>query len=137
MTDRPRPAARRKDAERRGRRGEILSALILMAKGYRILGRRVRTRAGEIDLIARSPFGVVCFVEVKVRPDGLVAAESVSARQQARIARAAALYLATRPQLGRRGVRFDVMTVCPGSLPRHLRDAWRPDDRREWRSGAT
>ena len=48
-------------------------------------------------------------------------------RQQARIARAAALYLACRPGLARRGVRFDVVTVSPGTLPRHLRDAWRPD----------
>ena len=41
--------------------------MFLMAKGYRILGRRVRTHAGEIDLVARAPSGVVCFVEVKAR----------------------------------------------------------------------
>ena len=57
----------RQAAERRGRRSETWAALFLMAKGYRILGRRVRTRAGEIDLVARSPRGVLCFVEVKAR----------------------------------------------------------------------
>lgn len=126
MTERLPPEARRKAAEKRGRRGEFWAALLLTAKGYRILGRRVRTRSGEIDLVARTPSGIVCFVEVKVRPQSLEAAASVSPRQQARIARAAALFLACRPGLARRGVRFDVVTVSPGTLPRHLRDAWRP-----------
>ena len=44
--------ARRLAAEKRGRRSETFAALLLMLKGYRILGRRVRTHAGEIDLIA-------------------------------------------------------------------------------------
>ncbi len=133
---RPDPLAKRKQAERRGRQGEFWAALILLAKGYRILARRVRTHVGEIDLVARAPSGVICFVEVKVRPEARAAAESVGPRQQARIARAAALYLAGRPGLARKGVRFDVVTVSPGGLPRHLRDAWRADDRRDWRSGS-
>ncbi len=45
-----------------------------------------------------------------------------------RLGRAMALYLAGRPGLAGKGVRFDIMTVAPGRLPRHLRDAWRPDD---------
>ncbi len=118
---------RKQAAERRGRRSEMWAALILMVKGYRILGRRVRTRVGEIDLVARAPTGLVCFVEVKARPEGRAAAESVGPQQQARIARAAQLYLAGRPGLARKGVRFDIVTVCPGRMPRHLRDAWRPE----------
>ena len=117
---------RRQAAERRGRRSEFQAALLLLLKGYRILGRRVKTRAGEIDLIARSPSGVICFIEVKARSESLAAALSVGLRQQARIARAASLYLAGRPGLARKGMRFDIVTVSPGSLPRHLRDAWRP-----------
>lgn len=109
--------------------------MLLVAKGYRILGRRVRTHAGEIDLVARSPMGVVCFVEVKARPGARAAAESLGVRQQARIARAAALYLAGRPGLAVKGVRFDVVTVSPGSLPRHWRDAWRPGDGWNGRNG--
>lgn len=118
---------RKQAAERRGRRSEMWAALILMVKGYRILGRRVRTRLGEIDLVARAPGGLICFVEVKARPEGLAAAQSVGPQQQARIARAAQLYLAGRPGLARKGVRFDIVTVSPGRLPRHLRDAWRPE----------
>jgi putative endonuclease len=128
MTERPDPLTRRRVAEKRGRRGEFWAALILRAKGYRILGRRLRTHAGEIDLVAKAPCGIVCFVEVKTRPEGRTAAGSVGPRQQSRIARAAALYLAGRPGLARKGVRYDVITVSPGGLPRHLRDAWRPGD---------
>jgi putative endonuclease len=91
------------------------------------LGQRVRTRAGEIDLIARSPGGLVCFVEVKARRGEALAAEALGPRQQARIVRAAALYLASRPGLAAKGARFDVVTVTPGAFPRHIRDAWRPD----------
>ena len=120
--------ARRLAAEKRGRRSEALAALLLRLKGYRILGRRVRTHAGEIDLVAHAPSGLVCFIEVKARADEASAADALGQRQQGRIARAAALYLASRPELARKGARFDVVTVSPRSLPRHLRDAWRPGD---------
>ncbi len=114
-----------KAAEKRGRRGEAFAALLLRCKGYRILGKRVRNHAGEIDLVAQSPSGVVCFIEVKARPETTLAAEAVGLRQRARIMRAAELYLAGRPTA--KGVRFDVVTVTPTGWPRHLRDAWRPD----------
>jgi putative endonuclease len=117
-------SARRKAAEKRGRRGELLASLLLLCKGYRILGRRVKTRAGEIDLVAKNLWGVVCFIEVKARPDETLATEAIGQRQRGRIVRAAELYLAGRPV----EARFDVITVCPGRLPRHRRDAWRPDD---------
>lgn len=114
----------RKAAEKRGRRGELLAAALLVLKGYRILGRRVKTKAGEIDLIARNLAGVVCFIEVKTRPDEGLATDAIGQRQRGRIVRAAALFLAGKPVPS----RFDVVTVVPGRLPRHLKDAWRPDD---------
>jgi putative endonuclease len=116
----------RQDAEKRGRRGELLATLMLLAKAYRILGRRVRTPLGEIDLIARSPQGVICFIEVKARDIFADAVEAVSPRQQARIARAAEHFLALRPRLRAKAMRFDTITVTRGRFPRHLRDAWRP-----------
>jgi putative endonuclease len=117
----------RKIAERRGHNSESLAALWLRLKGYRILARRLKTRAGEIDLVAAAPFGPVCFVEVKARGLALAAAESVGRGQQTRIARAASLYLASRPGLARRGARFDIVAVAPRSFPVHHRDVWRPD----------
>ena len=113
-------------AERRGRSSESLAALMLRLKGYRILGRRIRTHAGEIDLVARSPGGILCFVEVKARAAEAAAALAVAPRQQQRIARAASLFVAARPDLARTAMRFDIVTVAPRTLPRHIRDAWRP-----------
>jgi putative endonuclease len=118
--------ASRKQAEKRGRRAEAFAVWLLRLKFYRILGHRVRTPLGEIDLIARAPSGVVCFIEVKARAGESDAAEALGPRQRARIARAAELYLASRPGLAPKGARFDIVSVLPGKLPRHLRDAWRP-----------
>ncbi len=125
MADRFTPTRRK--AERRGRRSESWAALLLLLKGYRILGRRVKTPLGEIDLVARSPRGILCFIEVKQRETGMAAHESVAPRQQARIARAAALYLARHPGLDVKGMRFDIVTLAPKALPRHIRDAWQPE----------
>ena len=120
-----RDLAIRRKAEKRGRRSEFWAALLLLAKFYRILGWRVRTPAGEIDLIARTPGGLVCFVEVKARGDWLSAAQSLGGRQQQRIANAAMHYLSRHPHLAAKGMRFDVIAVAPGKLPRHYPDAWR------------
>ena len=113
-------------AERRGRRGEFLAMLLLVAKGYRILGRRVRTHAGEIDMVARTPGGIVCFVEVKTRNRLRDAQEALRPRQEMRISRAAELFIAQRPWLMPKGVRFDTIVVSDRTWPYHLRDAWRP-----------
>ncbi len=120
------PAETRKQAaEKRGHRGEALAALLLLLKGHRILGRRVKTHAGE-DLVSLPVFGPVCFIEVKARRHARDAAEAVAPAQRTRIARAASLYLASRPALARRGARFDIIAVA--GFPRHFKDVWRADD---------
>jgi len=116
----------RQAAERRGHSSESLAALWLRLKGYRILERRLKTRLGEVDLVAAAPFGPVCFIEVKARSLAESAAQAVTAAQQTRIARAASLYLASRPKLARRGARFDIIAVA--GFPRHFKDVWRADD---------
>jgi len=128
MTSKLKASPKRKSAERRGRRSETIAALFLMCKFYRILGRRMRSRLGEIDLIALSPAGAICFIEVKARQNGGLAAEAVLPRQRARIVRAAQQYIALRPRLAEAPIRFDIVTVAPRALPRHIRGAWRPDD---------
>lgn len=120
MTDR-----RRAVAERRGRRAELWAAWFLRLKGYRILASRWRGRSGEVDLIGRRG-RVLVFVEVKLRDDPARAAMAAAGRGPARIARAAAEFLATRPELATLDVRFDLMLSSPGRMPRHLPDAWRP-----------
>ncbi len=115
----------RQRAERGGRRAEVLAALWLMLKGYRILARRCRTPVGEIDLVARRG-GRIVFVEVKTRGAGTdEAAWSVTPRQQARIARAAEHWLARRPAFQGHDIGFDVVLLAPWAWPRHLADAFR------------
>jgi putative endonuclease len=117
----------RRAAETRGRRSEFWAALCLSCKFYRVLGRRVKTRLGELDLVALSPDGMLCFIEVKARALEGTAVEAITGRQRARIARAAALYLGAHPALRHKAVRFDAILVTPRRWPRHVKDAWRPD----------
>ncbi|MBI4184315.1 MAG: YraN family protein [Proteobacteria bacterium] len=124
--DAPGQAERRRRAEGRGRWAEVLCVLALWGRGYRVLGRRVQTPVGELDIVARRG-GVLAFVEVKARASRAAAAESVTPRQRRRILRAAAAFLARRPRLAGCAVRFDVMLVAPWRLPLHLKDAFRPE----------
>jgi putative endonuclease len=117
-------SGKRREAWRRGRVAEWLCLWSLRCRGYRILARRYRVPAGEIDLIARRGH-VVAAIEVKARPDFDSASAAVLGRQRRRIARALEQFLATRPDLARLDARFDVMMVVPRRWPRHLRDAWR------------
>jgi putative endonuclease len=114
-------------AERRGRRGEFFAMLLLILKGYRIVGRRVRTHAGEIDLVAHSPRGILCFIEVKRRESLRDGREALLPRQQERISRAAEIFLAQQRSWVPKGVRFDTIVVPAGRWPMHVRDAWRPN----------
>ena len=77
---------------RRGRLSEWLAAALLIAKGYRILGRRVRTPHGEIDLVAVRG-SRLAFVEVKRRLTRGEAEAALTPRQAGRIARAAEFWV--------------------------------------------
>jgi len=119
------PPRRKVQAYRLGWRAETIAALLLRLKGYRIIARRYVTPVGEIDLIAtRGP--VVAVVEVKARSGrgGADAAESLGARQRRRIERATGAYLANHPGSEARDIRFDLIVVGRGFLPRHLPGAW-------------
>lgn len=101
------------DRKRRGNRGEAAVADYLRKKRYRLLASQYRCRFGEIDLIARSPEGILCFVEVKTRSDKdfARALESVTPAKQKRLRTTAQLYLA---QTGfDLPCRFDVAEVYP------------------------
>ncbi len=113
----------RRKAYGRGRRAETLAAWWLRLKGYRILARGFRVAAGEIDLIARRG-RLLALIEVKARPSLEQAAAAILPRQRARIARAAEVYLQRHPGLAGLSLRFDVVLLAPGHLPRHLVNAW-------------
>ena len=112
-------------ARHSGRRAEILAALWLIAKGYRILGFRMQTPQGEIDLLARRGT-VLAVVEVKTRTTLEVALAAVTPAQQARLRRAGTAIAARRPDLAGLSVRLDMVALAPGRRPRHIPDAWGP-----------
>ncbi len=118
--------ARGAAARRTGRRGEVVAALWLMAKGYSILGFRLRTPHGEIDLVVRRG-RVLAAVEVKARTSLDAALEAVSLTQRQRLRRAIRALAARRKGLESADVRLDLMALAPGRLPRHIPDAWRQD----------
>ncbi len=71
----------RRAAEVAGRRGERIAGWWLRLKGWQILDRRVRTPAGEVDLVARRG-KLVAFVEVKARATDAAASWSPSSRSR-------------------------------------------------------
>ena len=106
-------------AYRRGLLGESLAAWLLRAKFYHILARRYRTPSGEIDIIARRRRTIV-FVEVKRRPTPAEALDAIGPSSRKRITRAADLWLGAHPDAATFDLRFDLVIVVPGRLPRHI-----------------
>jgi putative endonuclease len=112
----------RRKAEKAGRVGETAAAWWLRLKGWRILARRVRTPAGEVDLIARRG-NLVAFVEVKRRKTGAELDFAIDEYRLARVA-AAAEYLAPRYLQAGDDMRVDVILIAPGRALRHVENAW-------------
>lgn len=115
---------KRQVAEQSGRDAEGRAARWLEDRGWEILARRVRTPAGEIDLVARNR-QVVAFVEVKWR---LHAAELDLAIDERRLSRVAAAAEAVAHRYLEPGedMRVDVLLLAPGAVPRHIVNAWQP-----------
>ena len=112
----------REQAERDGRRGETLAALWLLLRGWTILGRRLRTPVGEVDLVARRG-KTLAFIEVKWRRS---AAQSALSLDHYRLRRVAAAAEALLPRYRREGddIRIDAIFVTRGRLPRHVVNVW-------------
>jgi len=117
-------AARGAAARLSGRRSEVWAAVWLMAKGYRILGFRLKTPQAEIDLLAKRG-EVLAVVEVKSRTTLEAALETVTFDQRDRLRRAGLAVAAGRPGLQGASVRLDLLALAPGRLPMHIPDAWK------------
>lgn len=111
-------------AEQRGRKGEGFAALWLQLQGWRILGRRVKTPRGEIDLVARRR-RQVAFIEVKWRSTGEGLDTAIDEYRLRRVA-AAAEAVAHRYAGPGDSIRIDVLLLAPGRWPRHIVNAWQP-----------
>jgi putative endonuclease len=109
-----------------GMAAEAAAVAALRGDGWTVLGQRLRTPAGEIDIVSDRA-GLLAIVEVKRRATLAEAAFALSARQQARLMAAAEILLAAHPDWGHAGVRFDVMLVDAAGRVRRIADAFRAE----------
>lgn len=97
-----------------GVRAEATVADWLAVHGWRILDRRWRSPAGELDLVCLDPGEVLVGVEVKLRRTGRAGtgAESLDQRRIGRLRATLARY-ATLHAPAWRGLRLDLVSVAP------------------------
>lgn len=94
-----------------GKKGEEVAEQYLKQEGYKILERNLRSRTGEIDIIALDKDYIV-FIEIKTRTSteyGLPS-EAVTERKIKHIYRTAQWFLYSR-NLEKENVRIDVIEV--------------------------
>jgi putative endonuclease len=114
--------AERRAAEHAGREAEQQAARWLTRGGWQLLAQRVRTPAGEVDLIVKRG-RLVAFVEVKARKDAATLADAIDHRRLARVAAAAEILYPIYCPDGE-DARIDVVLIAPGCPPRHLPNVW-------------
>ena len=111
-------------AYQRGIAAETAACRKLERYGFTVLARRLRTEAGEIDIVAATR-DLLTIVEVKARRTLADAAVALGPRQQARLLAAAEIALAEHPEWAREGMRFDLIVVDGSGRVRRIADAFR------------
>lgn len=106
-------------SHRQGHSAEWVAAVWLMLKGYQILAFRLKSRAGEIDILARRG-RVLAVVEVKRRKTMAAALAAVTPDQHQRLLAAGRAVLHGRPSLAGHELRIDMVALAPGRFPRHV-----------------
>lgn len=99
--------------QKKGKYGEDRACEFLERKGWRILERNFRCKAGEIDIVALGE-GHLCFVEVKYRSrmDYGMPRDAVGRAKQRRLIMVAMLYMKLHPWLrGDYSPRMDIVEV--------------------------
>ena len=99
-----------------GRKGEDIACKYLKKHRYKILKRNYKTPFGEADIVAMSPDGYTCFIEVKTRESDAfgLPAEAVTREKQRRYRMMAGFWcMALREEVP---VRFDVASVYEGEI---------------------
>ena len=127
-----------------GGAAEDVATHLLLERGYFVLERNFRCKAGELDVIAyradprhrasrqyalRRDAGLLCFIEVRSRNDDEHgdALLAIGRGKQAQVARVAELYLSMRtPEYDE--IRFDAIGIT-GGVPTLVENTWRPSGR--------
>lgn len=115
-------------AHKHGHLAEYIALVHLMLKGYRILGFRLKTPQGEIDILAHKGKRLH-LVEVKQRRSHEEALETVSAIQQERLWQAGLSLQEKKPRLRKLDLVIDLYTIAPGQWPRHQVNAFEKIER--------
>ncbi len=114
------PSSKKSPVADPGELGEALVARWLTQQGWTVLHQRWRCRWGELDIIAglqtadKTEWTTLAFIEVKTRSrgnwdgDGSLA---ITAQKQAKLWKAAELFLMAHPTLVTATCRFDVALV--------------------------
>lgn len=118
---------KRRRAHALGLNAETLAAWYLRLTGWRILKHRYKTKAGEIDLIAKRG-KTVAFVEVKARKSRRAALDAVTPASQRRIVRAAKIFVSQHAKAGFYTLRFDIVIIRPWALPERIVNAFEARD---------
>ena len=122
MAGKVQPSSDRKQRYRRGHTAEFMAAAFLMARGYRILARRYKSAAGEVDLITLKS-GRVGFVEVKRRATLIECESSITPKLRQRVRDASDLWFARNVRYQGYDIGFDIVFVMPWRMPVFLKDA--------------
>lgn len=97
---------------------EKIAILFLQLKGYKILQSRFKTRAGEVDIIAKKS-NIIIFIEVKARKGNYLIEEVLRKSQISRIRRAAEIFISKKPKYHNSNLRFDFIEVGKFFIPKH------------------
>ncbi len=124
-----------------GGAAEDVATHLLLDRGYFVVERNFRCKAGELDVIAyradprerdardpraRREARMLCFIEVRSRNDDEYgdALLAIGRGKQAQVTRVAGLYLSIRePEYDE--IRFDAIGITAG-VPTLIEDAFRP-----------
>ncbi len=101
----------------KGVMGENAACAHLQQRGMEMIGRRVRSPYGEIDLVMLDG-DVLVFVEVKAR-ERIASAQAqfaITPGKQRRMMQTVRFYLGEHPEHQRRMMRFDVVTVAKDGI---------------------
>jgi putative endonuclease len=101
---------------------EYLVAFLYFVRFYKILGHRLKTPMGEIDLVALRGRTII-FIEVKARMKEIDEVLCMP-HQQDRIRNAATLFLQKHSKYNGYDIRFDLCVVRPYRWPKIIKNAW-------------
>ena len=107
-----------------GKKGEEQAVEVLETAGMSIIARNIRSRHGEIDIVALDKETIV-FIEVKTWSvyDVEELQYSLNFKKQRRIIKTAKYFLSAHREYSKMAIRFDVVFIKEGSVI-HLASAF-------------